>query len=216
MHLNGIIEEEQLMNRNVPTRSSQASSLSSDAIYPVLSAPEKLSRNWIARTWQLVAFAGLAVALAVLVAVMAGVVPVFFGLRPFVVVSGSMEPTISTGSIAITRPVKTDGLQIGDVIAFNPSSDAGLPIVHRIVKIEERNGIRYFTTRGDANTGDDAESALPATSLEVIGAIPFVGYAVFYAAQPLGTVLLVWAPLCLLAGLWLKDRIVLFWRSRAV
>ena len=179
------------------------------------STPETLSSNLASRTRKAIALSALVAAITVLLAVAAGVVPVLFGLRPFVVISGSMEPTISTGSIAITRPVKTNELETGDVIAFNPSADNGLPIVHRIVKIEERNGIRYFTTRGDANTGDDAEVALPSTSLKLIGAVPFVGYAVFYAAQPIGTVMLVWIPLCLLAALWLKDRIAMAWRSRA-
>jgi signal peptidase I len=148
--------------------------------------------------------------LSLLLAVSVGlaVIPMFLGMRPFVIMSGSMEPTISTGSVAITRPVPSEGLQVGDVIAFNPHPDSVLPTIHRIIRVEERQGTRYYTTRGDANTGDDTEMALPPTGLQVMGAIPWIGYAVFYAAQPAGTVLLVFIPLVLLAVLWIKDRVI--------
>jgi signal peptidase I len=151
-------------------------------------------------------FFGLSLLLAMSVGL--AVIPMFLGLRPFVIMSGSMEPTITTGSVAITRPVLSEGLQVGDVIAFNPHPDSVLPTIHRIIKVEDRQGTRYYTTRGDANTGDDAEMALPPTGLQVLGAIPWIGYAVFYAAQPVGTLLLVVVPLGLLALLWIKDRVI--------
>lgn len=138
--------------------------------------------------------------------------PTFLGLRSFVILSGSMEPTISTGSIAIARPVPSDSLQVGDVIAFQSQSAAGLPTVHRIIDIQDRQGTRHYTTRGDANTGEDAEFTMPPTALRVIGAIPFVGYLVFYAAQPMATVALVIIPLVLLVMHWVKDQLA---RGRA-
>ena len=148
---------------------------------------------------------GISLLLALLVAL--AVIPMFVGLRSFVIMSGSMEPTISTGSVAFAQPVPSQELQIGDVIAFNPHPDAVMPTIHRVIKIEDRKGTRYYTTRGDSNNGDDAEMALPPQSLQVVGALPVIGYLVFYAAQPIGTVLLVVVPLLLLALLWIKDRI---------
>lgn len=118
-----------------------------------------------------------------------------------------MEPTISTGSVALARPVPSQELQVGDIIAFNSHPGAVLPTIHRIVQVEERQGTRYYTTRGDANTGSDAEMALPPTADQVQTAIPFIGYAVFYAAQPVGKIVLVAIPLVLLALLWAKDRV---------
>ncbi|MBI5033360.1 MAG: signal peptidase I [Chloroflexi bacterium] len=152
-------------------------------------------------------------ALTLLVFVVFGVAPLFMGLHPFVVLSGSMEPTIHTGSIVLSQTTTPTELQAGDVIAFNPRAEAALPVVHRIVTIEERNGTRYATTRGDANTDEDAEIALSSAVLKVNGSIPFVGYAVYYAAQPLGTLLLIWIPATLLVVLWLTDR-VKAWRAR--
>jgi len=152
-------------------------------------------------------------AFTLLVAVMAGVAPLFFGYHPFVVLSGSMEPTIATGAIALARVVPSQNLRVGDVIAFNPHADAALPVIHRIIALEDRRGVRYAITRGDANTGADAEIALPSPGLQVMGSIPFAGYAVYYAAQPAGTLVLVWIPLALLVGFWITDR-VRQWRAR--
>ncbi|CAG0969345.1 signal peptidase I [Anaerolineae bacterium] len=181
-------------------------------------APEQMAPNG-RRTWRrsgqrLASGLILLAALGFLVVVILGVAPLFLGLRPFVVISGSMEPTIHTGAIALARSVSTHDLHVGDVIAFNPREEATLPVIHRIVAMEERKGTRYVTTRGDANTGDDTEIALPPAGLQVIGSIPLVGYAVYYAAQPIGTVLLIWIPVALLAMLWIKDRVMGMQRAR--
>ncbi len=183
--------------------------LPSDRFYRAPATP--LWHRALHWTWQGVSAMNLLVAFFLLAMVVIGVGPLFFGFRPFVILSGSMEPTIHTGSIAITRPVPSDTLQVGDVIAFAPKETA-LPIVHRIVQIENRKGTLYYTTRGDANTGNDIEFALPATALQLVGAIPLVGYVVYAAAQPLGTVLLVWLPLLALVTLWFKDRVMQVWR----
>lgn len=190
-------------------RASSFAGLPSDRFYRTPATPLwSRAFHWIG---QGLSAMNLLVAFFLLAMVVIGVGPLFFGFRPFVVLSGSMEPTIPTGSIAITRPVPSDQLQIGDVIALAPKETA-LPILHRIVQIENRKGTLYYTTRGDANNENDAEFALPATALQLVGAIPLVGYVVYAAAQPLGTVLLVWLPLLALVTLWLKDRVVQVWR----
>ena len=83
-------------------------------------------------------FFGLSLLLAIMVSL--AVVPMVLGLRSFVIMSGSMEPTISTGSIAITRSVPAPSLRVGDVIAFSPHADSVMPTIHRIIKIEDRQG----------------------------------------------------------------------------
>lgn len=177
--------------------------------------PTKL-RSWARVTQTVLGAFILSGAFVLMLAVLIGVAPLFVGLHPFVIISGSMEPTIHTGSVVLARTVSPSDLHVGDVIAFNPHANAALPIVHRIVALTERNGTRYATTRGDANTGDDAEMALTGPVLKVDMAIPLVGYAVYYAAQPIGTLVLIWIPLSLLIGLWVKDRVsVVYQRIRA-
>ncbi len=188
--------------------------LPSDRYYSMPPKAERAWRAWTKRAWQIATFAGWLAAFVLVLAVAVGIVPMFLGYRTFVVMSGSMQPTIAMGSIVIAAPTPTQNLRVGDVIAFNPTSEATMPIVHRIVQIENRNGVRYFITRGDANTGNDAQLALPAMGLVVITAIPLAGYAVYFAAQSVGTLLLVWIPLVLLTALWLKDRVVTWRQAR--
>jgi len=70
-----------------------------------------------------------------------------FQIKPAVVVSGSMEPAIKTGSLAfINKQPKT--IKEGDVISFDRG---GLSVTHRIVKV---TGDGYIT-KGDNNNDAD-------------------------------------------------------------
>jgi len=51
------------------------------------------------------------------------------------------------GDILFIIGTKPEKLKIGDVIIFNAGSEH--PIIHRIIKIEEKNGERIFSTMGD-------------------------------------------------------------------
>ncbi|MFQ6136338.1 MAG: signal peptidase I [Candidatus Hydrothermarchaeales archaeon] len=72
------------------------------------------------------------------------------------VVSNSMAPTFYKGDLVIVRGIDPDQLLRGDIIVYyNPYKN--IPIVHRIVDIEEREGLRYFVTKGDHNLRTDPE-----------------------------------------------------------
>lgn len=178
--------------------------------------PESLPRTqphaWVRIAQTALGIFLLSGAFGLLLAVLVGVVPLFMGHHPYVIISGSMEPTIQTGSLVLTRAVPRTEIGVGDVIAFNPRPEAALPVVHRIVALTERNGTRYATTRGDANTGDDTEIALSGAVLKVEVALPLIGYIVYYAAQPFGTLMLVWIPLGLLVLMWLRQRAMVLWQ----
>ena len=54
------------------------------------------------------------------------------GIRPVAVVSGSMEPTIKTGSICwVDFDTGKEALQTGDILAFQRSD--GKMVLHRII-----------------------------------------------------------------------------------
>ena len=58
----------------------------------------------------------------------------FIGIEPFVVLSGSMEPKIETGSLCfINKKVKYEDIEENDIIAFK-MSDKTL-VTHRVVEI---------------------------------------------------------------------------------
>ncbi len=104
---------------------------------------------------------------------------IFFGLyifkiEPFVVLSGSMEPKIGTGSLClINKNYKYDSIKEEDVIAYN--LDEETMVIHRVIEIND-NGI---ITKGDANEIQDISLT---TKKNYVGknvfCIPKIGYAV--------------------------------------
>jgi signal peptidase I len=152
-------------------------------------------------------------ALVLFLVALFSVLPMFFGSRTLVILSGSMEPTIPTGGMVLAQPVPSRSLEIGDIIVFSPGAESQIPIVHRIVNISERRGTRYYTTRGDANPNADvAEVALPATAWRVVLSVPLVGYLIAWAASPPGIFFLIVLPLIglviLTAWDWLRQHTI--------
>ena len=99
------------------------------------------------------------------------------------VVSGSMEPTIPTGSLCIVnirRP--SEAVEVGDVIVYVRKSD-GLRIIHRVVSVTDAG----LVTQGDANRIDDG---LSTTAENYFGTslvhIPGVGKIAMKARTPAG------------------------------
>ena len=73
------------------------------------------------------------------------------GIKPYVVMSGSMEPNIKIGSVSFVNtryPYKK--IQVGDVIAFKRDT---IFATHRVVEITDEG----FITKGDANNIADGK-----------------------------------------------------------
>jgi signal peptidase I len=65
----------------------------------------------------------------------------------------SMYPCIKPGSLLLIEPISIKGFpKPGEIIAVR--REAGL-IVHRLIKINVKNGIRYYIARGDSNASGD-------------------------------------------------------------
>ena len=111
-----------------------------------------------------------------------------FGLSPYVVLSGSMEPTYHVGSLIYVKDVDYKELKAGDPITFMLSEDT--VATHRIVEVlvdeKDPETIRYFT-KGDANDSTDGSSV---HYKNVIGmpvfTIPYLGYLSNYIQSPPG------------------------------
>ena len=134
---------------------------------------------------------GALIALGLLLVV--SLVPIPGNIQVKIVQSGSMEPTIKTGSLTVVKPLAS--YAVGDIIMFGPESKTQLPTTHRIVADEVRSGVFYYTTKGDANNGTDLQSVRES---EVIGkvffSIPYLGYLLAFAKKPLGFLLLIGVP----------------------
>lgn len=107
--------------------------------------------------------------------------PIPFGFASYAVLSGSMEPEISEGSlIYVDSDVSCEKLRVGDIIAFD--NGEGKIITHRVVSnnVEEE----LISTKGDANNKVDA-SSVPYKSVvgETVWAVPFVGYGIMYLTE---------------------------------
>lgn len=115
----------------------------------------------------------------------------------FVVLSGSMEPAISTGDAVLVERVDPATVEAGDVVTF---TDGGAtPVTHRVVEVREGEFGRQFVTQGDANEDPDPGVV---TEGELVGRVmltlPFVGYVVGFGGTAAGFVALVVVPLGLL------------------
>jgi signal peptidase I len=119
--------------------------------------------------------------------------PIKGNYQVLIVLSGSMEPSIKTGSIVIVKPASQ--YNVGDVITFGPVSKTKVPITHRIVEMRLQNGIPVYATKGDANEEKDTREVL---AREVIGKelfdVPFLGYALAAAKKPIGFGVLIAVP----------------------
>lgn len=81
----------------------------------------------------------------------------FFGLTFYIVISESMKPDINVNDcIVIRRITSQNDVNIGDDITFIRESD-GETVTHRVFAVEERDGQRYFITKGTHNPNIDPD-----------------------------------------------------------
>lgn len=98
----------------------------------------------------------------------------FCGIVPYIVLSGSMEPTIKTGSLCfINKHTKYDEIKKNDIIAFKLKNKT--LVTHRVVEKND-DGI---VTKGDCNKEKDGNLV---TKSNYVGKnifwIPKIGYIV--------------------------------------
>ena len=81
-------------------------------------------------------------------------VPDFFGIKPFIVLTGSMEKEISGGDLVVTRTIDPTTLKVGDIISYKIEDSV---ITHRIVELTENDSQPAFITKDDANNVADTD-----------------------------------------------------------
>ena len=127
-----------------------------------------------------------------LIVAMVLLLPGLFGIRPYVVYSGSMEPKIPTGAVVFTKEGAYSP-ETGDIITFHNEDTV---VTHRVVKKEEGT----FITKGDANNAEDAEPVLPQQVQGIWkgGRIGGAGNAVLFLSSTTGMLLFIVCPILLL------------------
>lgn len=107
--------------------------------------------------------------------------PDIFGYSQLTVLSGSMEPTFSTGDLLIIRREKA--YQIGDMITF---WDEGGLTTHRIID----EGEEGFITKGDYNPVRDSRPVpVDQVAGRVVLVIPSMGRILLFLKTPPGMLL---------------------------
>lgn len=140
----------------------------------------------IKRIWSWIS--GVLVGIVVLLAIaLVGVR--LIGLQPYVVLSGSMEPTYHVGSLIYVKTVDYKELEVGDPITYMINQDT--VVTHRIIEVladeKDPDTIRYFT-QGDANSVADGTSVHYKNIIgKPVFSIPYLGYVSNYIQNPPGT-----------------------------
>lgn len=123
-----------------------------------------------------------------------------FNIRPTVVISGSMEPEIMTGSMAFVDYDLTEP-QEGDIIEYEYKD---IKVIHRVVSVEEDG----YITKGDNNKTEDIRIVVDSQiNGKYIFGIPYAGYVLMFFRTAKGITIAVTAVVIfLLVGVLLKGK----------
>lgn len=124
------------------------------------------------------------------------------GIKPYTVLSGSMEPNYHVGSLIYVVEVDPLTLKVKDPVTF--MMDQNTVATHRIIEVipdETDPNVVRFRTQGDNNETPDGELV---HSKNVIGkpifTIPYLGYLTNYIQNPPGRFVALGVCILLLIG----------------
>ncbi len=110
------------------------------------------------------------------------------GMRPLVVRSGSMEPTIATGSMVLVKRIDASEIKVDDILAVERPDHTR--VIHRVIGIELRGATAELTLKGDANDDPDPVPVTIDHAYRLSWQVPMVGRALAWLATAPGGFLL--------------------------
>lgn len=117
-------------------------------------------------------------AVSLILAILAFLIPRFTSIQYRAVRTGSMEPEIPVGSVVVVVPTPEEQIQVGDDVTYITQSNQ--IVTHRVLGIDRDNGV--FTTYGVANGMENTDP--PVRYENIIGVakfhVPWIGPAVIY------------------------------------
>ena len=121
------------------------------------------------------------------------------GFTPLTVQSESMEPTFGENDLIIIQQCDPSTLQVGDIVTFHTIIDNQYALnTHRIVSINEVNGMNSYTTKGDNN--DLADQHVIADG-DIVGKyafkIPYLGKVMDVLSSTWGFLIIIVLPMLL-------------------
>jgi signal peptidase len=143
--------------------------------------------------WIFLGFVGIIAAALIL-----SILPIPGNIKVLTVLSGSMEPTLGTGSVVLIKPM--ENYKIGDIVTFGPYSKTKPPTTHRIYEVKIVEGQTFYVTKGDANNASDQREIRKSDILgKVLLSVPWAGYAIEAARKPWGFLAIVLVPAAFIA-----------------
>lgn len=128
---------------------------------------------------------------------MRNIMPMPFGIGSSVVLSGSMEPTLSVNDLVIVR--QQENYAVGDVVVYQSGDNL---IIHRIIELGED----YVITRGDANNVEDSPVPYSAVKGRMVLHVPYAGQAVHFLQSVPGVLIVIVLAVFLMNRSWSKER----------
>ena len=123
--------------------------------------------------------------------------PMPFGWGFSVVLSGSMEPTLSINDLVIVH--EQSDYQIDDIVVYQSES---ILVIHEIVSIDGKEVI----TKGEANEVEDDPISVSDIKGKAVFHIPFVGALIRFLKTPVGFILIIAAAIVLFELPHLQER----------
>lgn len=136
------------------------------------------------------------------------------GYSTFRVVTGSMEPTISTDAVLLCKETKIEKIKEGDIVCYRTkvAEIYGSVVTHRVVSVgKDDDGAIYLETRGDANVSSDPYYV---TSRDLIGKVTWysgkesmINDMLSFLTGKMGFLLCIVFPILLVSGVIMKSAV---------
>ena len=127
-----------------------------------------------------------AAAVAGLACILWLVASTFLGLQMLIFQTGSMAPTMPTGTAAIGQPIKAEQISVGDVVMVERQGQ--LPVTHRVVEVSPDpavDGGAILVLKGDDNEVNDPSPYHVTEAVRVVFPIPGLGTVIEAGRTPL-------------------------------
>lgn len=112
-------------------------------------------------------------------------IPSIFGYKMMNILTGSMEPNLNPGDIAVIKDTDPKSILVGDIITF--VTEGNIPVTHRVFDIQMQDEVPFFVTKGDANNMHDQDLVSPDNLIGGLSFhIPKAGYIANFIKSPIG------------------------------
>lgn len=121
------------------------------------------------------------------------------GFTPMMVQSESMAPTFDENDLIIIKKCDPSALQEGDIVTFHTIIDNQYALnTHRIVSINQVDGLNSYTTKGDNNELADQHVIADGDIVgKYVGKIPYMGKVISFLSTTWGFLVVIVLPMLL-------------------